>query len=212
MSPRIRVMLAEDDPLAQRAIETYLSRAQDIELVGIASDGAQAVRLARELSPDVAIVDLHLPHLDGIEVTSQITAPPPRCQVVCYTALGDERSLVRALKAGASGFLLKSDNPALIIHGVRSAYSGDSLVSPKLVASLLQTVRAQQEPPADLSEGDKELLGHVGKGLSNAEIAELMFLAPSTIKTYVSRLLNRFDQPNRAALASLAHTWGLIQP
>ena len=211
MSPHIRVLLAEDDPLAQRAIETYLARATDLELVGIASDGAEAVRLAEDLLPDVAIVDLHMPHLDGIEVTARITALPVNCRVVCFTALGDDRSLVRALEAGASGFLLKSDNPGLVLHGVRSAYSGDALVSPKLVASLLRTVASRHTPPPDhLTDSDKELLGHVGRGLSNAEIAELLFLSPSTVKTYVSRLLSRLEQPNRAALAALAHTWGLV--
>ncbi len=203
-------MLAEDDPLAQHAIQTYLSRANDIELVGIASNGAEAIQLAEELLPDVAIVDLHMPLVDGIEVTARITAPPSSCRVLCCTALGDDRSLLRALEAGASGFLLKSDNPALILHAVRSAYSGDALVSPKLVSSLLGSVASHQTPPDHLTDIDKELLGHIGRGLSNAEIASLMFLAPSTIKTYVSRLLGRLDQPNRAALAAAAHSWGLI--
>ena len=210
--PQIRVILAEDDPLAQHAIQAYLSRANDMVLVGVASDGAEAVRLAEELTPDVAIVDLHRPLLDGIEVTSRITTGPLNCKVVCFTALGDDRSLIRAIEAGASGFLLKSDNPALILHGVRSAFSGDALVSPKMVASLLRNATTQHTPPPDhLTASDKDLLGHIGRGLSNAEIAEVMFLAPSTIKTYVSRLLSRLAQPNRAALAALAHTWGLVR-
>lgn len=212
MPPPIRVLLAEDDPLAQHAVKTYLSRATDIELVGVASDGAEAIRLARELTPDVAIVDLHMPQLDGIEVTAQITPPPLCCRVVCFTALGDDRTLLRAIQAGASGFLLKSDNPGLILHGVRSAYSGDALVSPKMVSSILRAATTRHTPPpAHLTDSDKQLLGHIGRGLSNADIATEMFLAPSTVKTYVSRILARLEQPNRAALAALAHSWGLVQ-
>lgn len=212
MAPPIRVMLAEDDPLAQRAIETYLSRAVDIQLVGVASDGEEAVSLAHEVGPDVAIVDIHLPKLDGIGVTQQLTSPPLNCKVVCFTALGDDRTLMRALESGASGFLLKADNPGLVLHGVRSAYSGDALVSPKLVASLLRTSTTQHsDPPADLSDSDRRLLGLIGQGMTNAEIAEVMFLAPTTIKTYVSRLLAKLDRPNRAALAALAHEWRLVR-
>lgn len=211
MAPMIRVLLAEDDPLAQHAIETYLSRANDIELVATAVDGEDAVAKATEVRPDVAIVDIHMPKMDGIDVTKKITAPPLNCKVLCFTALGDDSTLLRAIDAGASGFLLKSDSPGLVLHGVRSAFSGDSLVSPKLVSTLLVNRRHRTEPPAELTTTDRQLLSLVGRGFSNAEIADELYLATSTVKTYVSRLLSRPQKPNRAALAAQAHEWGLVE-
>ncbi len=208
----IRVMLAEDDPLAQHAVAAYLGRAPDLELVGTAADGPAALDLAGSCSPDVAVVDVNLPLLDGIQVTAALTSRPRPVRVVCFTALGDDRVLYRALQAGASGFLLKSDAPGLILHGIRSAFSGDSLVSPKLVASLLAAHRARSAPPPGLTQGDKDLLRLIGAGRSNAEIADELCLATSTVKTYVSRLLGRLERPNRAALAALAHEWGLVEP
>lgn len=205
----IRVMLVEDDPLAQQAIQTYLSRPSDIELVGIAGDGIEALQLAAEVQPDVAIVDIHMPRMGGIELTERLTTPPSSIRVVCFTALGDDRVMLQALNAGASGFLLKSDSPGLILHGVRSAYSGDALVSPKLVATVLANTRLRSKPP-ELSDTDRELLSLIGRGLSNAEIAQELYLATSTVKTYVSRLLSRLNRPNRASLAALAHEWGLV--
>ena len=205
----IRVMLVEDDPLAQQAIKTYLSRPSDIDLVGVAGDGVGALELAKEVQPDVAIVDIHMPRMGGIELTQLLTTPPSAIRVVCFTALGDDRVMLQALNAGASGFLLKSDSPGLILHGVRSAFSGDALVSPKLVATVLANTRIRSTPP-DLSDTDRELLSLIGKGLSNAEIAQELYLATSTVKTYVSRLLSRLDRPNRASLAALAHEWGLV--
>lgn len=209
-SPVIRVMVAEDDPLAQQAIETYLSHAGDMELVGLASDGESALTLAGETDPDVAIIDIHMPKLDGIEVTRRLTQPPFRTRVVCFTALGDDRVMLDAIHAGASGFLLKTDSPGLVLHGVRTAFSGEALVSPKLVAAVLANSVRRVEPPRHLSATERELLVLIGQGLSNAEIAERLFLAPSTVKTYVSRLLARLDKSNRAALATLAHEWGLM--
>ena len=208
--PTIRVLLAEDDPLARRAVDNYLSRAADIELIGVAVDGEQAVKLATELRPDVCLVDVHMPKMDGIEVTRIVTAPPLNCRAVCFTALGDDRTLTRAIQMGASGFLLKTDSPALIMHGIRSAYSGDALVSPKLVATLLSNTLARTAPPADLGQIDTQLLTLIGRGLSNAEIGEELHLATSTVKTYVSRLLRKTDSRSRAQLAARAHEWGVV--
>ncbi|MDO4718895.1 MAG: response regulator transcription factor, partial [Propionibacteriaceae bacterium] len=204
------VVLAEDDPFAQQAITTYLSRAADIELVGIASDGEAALTLVHDMNPDVVIADIHMPKVSGIELTAKLAAALPAIRVLIFTALGDDQVMREALTAGASGFLLKSDSPGLILHGVRSAYRGDALVSPRLVASLLAERRARSDPPPDLTESERHLVGLVGRGLSNAEIAEAVCLAPSTVRTYVSRLLGRFQLANRTALAARAHDWGLV--
>lgn len=213
MGQHIKVLLAEDDPLVQRAVATYLSRASDLTLVGTAGDGLAAIDLAERLRPDVVIVDINMPRLGGIETTRRLTSPPNSCKVICVTALGDDLTLNRALDAGASGFLLKSDSPGLILHGIRAAFHGDALVSPKLVTSLLQaTRRSTSLPPSHLSDTDVTLLGLLGQGQSNADIARQMHLATSTIKGYVSRLLTQLDLPNRTALASKAHEWGLVGP
>lgn len=207
--PLIRVLLAEDDPFVHHAMTVYLENAADIELVGIASDGEAALALAHELRPDVAIVDIHLPKLDGVGLTARLCAPPLNCKVVCYTVLADDQTLRNALAAGASGFMIKTDRPGLVMHAVRSAYSGDALISPKLLVRLLQDAAPQSKPPEFLDAADLELIRLVGDGLSNAEIAEKLHLAPSTIKTYVSRLLTRLERPNRTSLAGLAYQWGL---
>lgn len=212
VAQEIKVLLAEDDPLAQRAIAAYLSRAADLTLVGTASDGLAAVDMARRLQPQVALVDINMPRLGGIETTRRLTSTPLSCKVVCVTALADDMTLNRALDAGASGFLLKSDSPGLILHGIRAAYNGDALVSPKLVTGLLRERRTSSVAPPNLSENDVRLLGWLGQGMSNSEIAVKMHLATSTVKGYVSRLLTQLDLPNRTALASKAHEWGLVGP
>lgn len=208
----IRVVLADDDPMVHRAFEVYLSRSSGIEVVGIAGDGEQAYDMVHALRPDVLVTDVHMPKLNGIELTRRVSGPPLNIKVVCFTAIGDDRLLTEAIQQGATGFLLKADSPALIIHGIRCAYSGDSMVSPKLVSSLLRrTVERDEAPPPDLSPSDRNLLALIGKGLTNAQIAEETGLATATVKTYVSRLLTRFDRPNRAALAALAYSWRLVE-
>lgn len=211
MGEKIRVLLADDDPVAQRAIATYLARTPDLELVATAGDGVAAVQLGLQWRPDVAIVDIHMPKLGGIETTKRLTSPPISCAVICLTALGDDLTLHRALNAGASGFLMKSDSPGLIQHAIRAAHNGDALVSPRLVRQLLGSrIARNSEPPSDLTQIELRLLGHLGTGMSNAEIGVELELATSTVKGYISRLLARLELTNRTALAAKAHEWGLV--
>ncbi len=209
--PTIRVVVAEDDPLAQMAIESYVARADDIEIVGSATDGAPALELVKSLKPDVLLTDIHMPQMSGVELIRKVFAltDPPR--VLCFTVLGDEHTMRTALEAGASGFLLKVDPPDMLIHGIRSAYHGDALVSPRLLATVLRQFQRQVQPPADLGETELELVRLVGKGLDNAQISEAIYLAPSTVKTYVSRLLKKTQSHSRAQLAAKAHEWGLVE-
>ncbi|MEZ5201156.1 MAG: response regulator transcription factor [Micropruina glycogenica] len=204
----IRVLAAEDDPLAQRAIRGYLAPVPDIEVLDIAGDGAKALALVESLHPDVLITDLHMPHLNGLELLKAVFALPDPPRALCFTALGDESSMRAALSAGASGFLLKVDPPALLVQAIRSAYEGDALVSPKLTAQVLRGITTVGARPKHLNDADVELLGLVGQGLNNGDIGDALHLAPSTVKTYVSRLLRKTDSRSRAQLAARAHEWG----
>ncbi|WP_341729742.1 response regulator transcription factor [Brooklawnia sp.] len=206
----IRVLLVEDDALAQRAVATYLAAADGIELAGVAGDGLDAIRIAGDLDVDVAIVDIHMPRLNGIETTRRLTRAPFNLKVLCFTALASDTLLMDALSAGASGFLLKTDSPELIQFGVRSAHSGDALISPQLVYQVLARTQTHSQPPADLSITDVDLVRLIGYGLTNAQIGEQLGYSVSTVKTYVSRLLTRLDKRNRAEIATLANEWGLI--
>lgn len=205
----ITVVAAEDDPLAQRAIRTYLAAAADIDLVAIADNGLAALQVVRTEQPDVLVTDLHMPGMNGIQLLHEVFALPEPPKALCFTALGDERSMRAAVSAGASGFLLKVDPPGLLIQAIRSAHAGDALVSPKLTAQMLRGIAPTGRAPRGLSEADRELLGLVGQGLDNGDIGNALHLAPSTIKTYVSRLLRKTNSRSRAQLAARAHEWGL---
>ena len=207
----IRLVVAEDDPLARRAIRAYVGRSRDVELVAEAVDGIEALSAVREHHPDVLLTDIHMPQMTGVELIRKVftLAEPPR--VLCFTVLGDEHTMRTALEAGASGFLLKVDPPDMLLHGIRCAYHGDALVSPKLLASVLRQFQRHIHPPTELSAPELELVRLVGRGLDNGEISDEVFLAPSTVKTYVSRLLKKTDCRSRAQLAAKAHEWGLVE-
>ena len=208
----IRVLLAEDEDLAQDAIRIYLAAAQGMELVGVARDGLAALRMAEQIPADVAIVDIRMPRMNGIETTRRLVAPPFNLKVLILTHIASDQVLTDALEAGASGFLLKSASPELIQHGIRAAQHGDSLISPQLVIRVLSRRRARAAPPADLSPTDRRLVALVGLGMSNAQIAETMNYTTSTVKTYISRLLTKLGRSNRAGLAALAYEWDLVGP
>lgn len=210
-APTIRIVVAEDDPLAQMAIESYVARVDDIEIVGSATDGAPALELVKSLKPDVLLTDIHMPKMTGVELIRRVFTLPEPPRVLCFTVLGDEHTMRTALEAGASGFLLKVDPPDMLLHGIRCAYHGDALVSPKLLASVLKQFQRHAQPPTDLGATELELVRLVGRGLDNTEISEAIFLAPSTVKTYVSRLLKKTQCRSRAQLAAKAHEWGLVE-
>ncbi len=207
----IRVVAAEDDPLARRAIRSYLEPAPDIELLDIAHDGAGGLELVRATNPDVLITDLHMPGMDGIRLLEAVFALPDPPQALCFTAIGDEPSMRAAIAAGASGFLLKVDPPALLVQAIRSAHQGDARVSPKLTAQLLRGIPVTGSRPKGFNDAELELLGLVGSGLDNGAIGTRLHLAPSTVKTYVSRLLQKTESRSRAHLAARANEWGVVR-
>lgn len=216
----IRVLLVDDQALIRSGIRSLLEAEDDIEVVGEASDGQQGVSLAREHRPDIALIDVQMPVLDGIEATRQIVADDRlSCvRVVILTNYGLDEYIFRALRAGASGFLLKDTEPAELLQALRVVMRGDTLLSPAVTRKLVSEFVARP-PDARSSAGletltnrEREVLALVAHGLSNDEIAAAMTLSPTTAKTHVSRAMTKLGARDRAQLVVFAYQSGLVRP
>jgi DNA-binding NarL/FixJ family response regulator len=213
-----RVLLVDDEALVRAGLRMILEAAGDIDVVGEATDGADAVEAVRRARPDVVLMDIRMPRLDGLAATQAVRAlddPPP---VVILTTFDLDDYVFRALQAGAAGFLLKDTPPLELVNAVRVVASGDSMLSPsvtrRLIAHFAEDGRAQRQQAARdrldrLTEREAEVLAAVGRGLSNAEIGAELYMSEATVKAHVSRLLVKLDQSNRVQLAILAHDAGL---
>jgi len=213
-----RVLLVDDEALVRAGLRMILEAAGDIDVVGEATDGADAAEAVRRTRPDVVLMDIRMPRLDGLAATREIRAldaPPP---VVILTTFDLDDYVFRALQAGAAGFLLKDTPPLELVNAVRVVASGDSMLSPsvtrRLIAHFADDGRAQRQEAArsrleGLTDREAEVLVAVGRGLSNAEIGAELFMSEATVKAHVSRLLVKLDQSNRVQLAILAHDAGL---
>ncbi|MER5205835.1 response regulator transcription factor [Streptomyces sp. NPDC002825] len=217
----IRVVLADDQTLVRAGFRSILSDEEDIEVVGEAGDGEQAVALARELRPDVVLMDIRMPVLDGLEATRRITgdARLEGVRVVILTTFDADDHVYGALRAGASGFLVKDTEPMELLHAVRVVARGDALISPavtrRLIAEFAVLAGRQPDPSPRLNaltEREREVLGLVGAGLSNDEIAGRLVLSPATAKTHVSRIMTKLAVRDRAQLVILAYESGMITP
>ncbi|KOG07782.1 response regulator transcription factor [Streptomyces wedmorensis] len=217
----IRVVLADDQTLVRAGFRSILSDEEDIEVVGEAGDGEQAIGLARELRPDVVLMDIRMPVLDGLEATRRITADErlEGVRVVILTTFDADDHVYGALRAGASGFLVKDTEPMELLHAVRVVARGDALISPavtrRLIAEFAGLVGRQPDPSPRLNaltEREREVLGLVGAGLSNDEIAGRLVLSPATAKTHVSRIMTKLAVRDRAQLVILAYESGMITP
>jgi DNA-binding NarL/FixJ family response regulator len=195
----IRVLLAEDHGLVRAGLERLLATAGDIEVVGSASDGAKAVELAAETRPDVVLMDLSMPNVDGIEATRQILAAGGEAQVVVLTSITDRERILAALDAGAIGYLLKDAEPGELIGGVRSAARGESPLSPKAARALL-TARAEGER-AELSPREREVLRCVAEGKPNKLIARELGISEKTVKTHLTRVFQQIGVTDRTQAA-----------
>jgi DNA-binding NarL/FixJ family response regulator len=215
----IRVLLADDQVLIRAGFRALLGAEDDLEVVGEAADGAQAVALAAERRPDVALVDVQMPVLDGIEATRQIAADPELAgvHVVMLTNYGLDEYLYRALRAGACGFLVKDTEPADLLHGVRVAARGDALLSPAITRRLIGEF-VTRPPHGSLGAGElltnreREVVALAARGLSNDEIAEGMVISPATAKTHISRAMTKLHARDRAQLVVWAYESGLVTP
>ncbi len=221
----IRVLLVDDQTLVRAGFRALLDSEPDLEVVGDAVDGGEAIRLARLLVPDVILMDVRMPRVDGLEATAQILGDPAlvNTKVIVLTTFELDEYVFGALRAGASGFLLKDIEPAALIEAVRLVHEGQALLAPQVTGRLIQAYVAAAVVPEHatptsapdprlgvLTPREREVLVLVGRGMSNQEIAEHLVLSPLTSKTHVSRLFLKLGARDRAQLVVLAYELGLV--
>ena len=211
----LRVVLVDDQELVRSGFRLILERA-GLEVVAEAGDGLEAIDVVRELAPDVVLMDVRMPRLDGIEATRRLVAELPDLRVLALTTFDLDEYVYAAVRAGASGFLLKDVSPDDLVQGVHAVARGDTLLAPVLTRRLLERFAAGPEPGvlppalADLTERELEVMRLVARGLSNPAIGAELFLSEATVKTYVSRLLAKLHLRDRVQLAVLAYESGLV--
>jgi DNA-binding NarL/FixJ family response regulator len=218
----IRVVVADDQVLVRSGFTMLLSGEPDIDVVGEASNGAEAVALAASEHPDVMLMDVRMPVMDGLEATRRITGDESLAltRVVILTTFDLDEYVHEALRAGASGFLLKDTLPVDLVNAVRVVAAGDALIAPRITRRLIEEFARRPEPAAtatraaldQITEREREVLELVAKGQSNAEIAAGLYVSHATVKTHVSRLLMKLDARDRAQLVMIAYETGLVMP
>ena len=216
----IRIVLVDDQELVRTGLRALAERDGDIEVVGEASDGRSGLSRVRELRPDVVLMDLRMPQLDGIAATARITADPAldAVRVVVLTTFDEDEDVLAAIRAGAAGYLLKDVAPSALREAIRVVAGGDSLLSPAVTTTVLAQLgeRLASRVSPGLLDGltprEREVLALVGRGMSNDEIGQALFLSPATARTYVSRLLAKLAARDRSRLVVLAYESGLVRP
>ncbi|MFD4585033.1 response regulator [Streptomyces sp. NPDC058434] len=215
----IRLLIVDDDPLVRAGLTFMLGGAEDIEIVGEGADGAEAAELAERLRPDVVLMDVRMPRMDGLAATERLRARPDAPEVVVLTTFHADEQVLRALRAGAAGFVLKDTAPAEIVDAVRRVAGGEPVLSPAVTRRLMTQVveaapderRSRARARLDaLAERELEVAVAVGRGHSNAEIAAVLYMSVPTVKTHVSRALAKLGLNNRVQIALLVHDAGLL--
>lgn len=204
--------MADDQRLVRAGVRMLCSAAKDISVVGEAGNGLEAVRLAERERPDVVMMDLRMPGMDGIAATKRILAMQPAVRVVALTTFDDDDHLYPALAAGACGFLVKDCEPDELTAGIRRAFAGDSPFSPPVMRRLVSRALAKAPALPEVTAREREVLALVGAGLSNGEIASRLYVGVTTVKTHIANLLSKTGCPNRIRLAVLATQAGLVPP
>jgi DNA-binding NarL/FixJ family response regulator len=215
----IRVLVADDQQLVRTGFRLILQSEPDIDVVGEAADGAEAVRLARQLAPDVVLMDIRMPVLDGIAATRELIADDTAVKVVILTTFDLDDYVYNALAAGASGFLLKDVRASVLADAVRTAHLGEALLAPSVTKRLIERFVAQPaaEPATTAAMGlltrrEREVLTMIARGLSNADIAAGLVVSPATVKTHVSRVFAKLGVRDRAQAVIAAYDAGLVTP
>jgi DNA-binding NarL/FixJ family response regulator len=216
----IRVVLADDQALLRAGLRALLDAEDDVEVVGEAANGREAITVVRATRPDVVLMDIRMPELDGLEATRAIAADPDltASRVVILTTFDLDEYVFEAIRIGASGFLVKDTEPVELLRGVRAVANGDALLSPTVTRRLIAEFanRSRRTRPVELldplTEREREVVGLVGEGLSNDEIAARLVMSPSTAKTHVSRSMVKLQARDRAQLVVMAYETGLVRP
>jgi DNA-binding NarL/FixJ family response regulator len=220
-APMIKVLVADDQTLVRAGFRVLVESAPDLEVVGEAGDGAEAVEMARQRLPDVVLMDIRMPRMDGLEATRRIVAldRAEAVRVLVLTTFDLDEYVYQALRAGASGFLLKDTPPADLLAAIRVVAAGDALLAPSVTRRLIAEFARRPQPSAvtpaalaALTDREREVLALVARGLSNAEIAEALVVSGATAKTHVSRVLAKLGARDRAQLVMLAYETGLVTP
>lgn len=217
----IRVVVADDQALVRAGFVALLDAQDDIDVVAEADTGAQALAAAREHRPDVVLMDIRMPELDGLAATRAIAGDPALSgvRVVVLTTFELDEYVFEAMRAGASGFLVKHTEPAELVRAVRVVADGDALLSPSVTRRLVREFASRARPPAsgaaslsELTSREREVMALVAEGLTNAEIGDRLFLSPATARTHVSRILTKLNARDRTQLVVLAYESGLVRP
>lgn len=214
-----RVLLVDDQALVRAGFSSILAKHADIEVVGEAGDGAEAVDLAARLRPDLVLMDIRMPRLDGLAATEQLMAAPDPPKIVVLTTFDADEYVYGALRAGAVGFLLKDISPEQLASAVRSAVTGEAMLSPSVTRRLIEAY-VQSPPPSNglpgvlqhLTEREVDVLREVARGASNAEVGASLFLAETTVKTHIARIYTKLGLRDRVQAVVLAYECGLVRP
>jgi NarL family two-component system response regulator LiaR len=204
MTERIRVVIVDDHLMVRRGMATFLRAAQDLELVGEASSGTEAVRVCAELQPDVVLMDIRMPELDGIAATRAIRGAHPHIQVIAVTSSQEDELVFEALRAGAIGYLLKNIGVTGLHDAIRNAVAGRATLAPEAQQALVRQTRAPEAPGESLTEREREVLALMVRGLSNTQIADELVLSRSTVNFHVSNVLDKLDVTSRTAAVRIA--------
>jgi DNA-binding NarL/FixJ family response regulator len=214
-SRRLRVLVADDEALVRGGFAMIIDHQDDMEMVGEAVDGEEAVGMATRLRPDIALLDIRMPRLDGLEAARRILANGTLTRVVMLTTFDIDEYVFRAIEAGASGFLLKDVSPEQLLASIRLVAAGEALLAPAITRRLIKRFARELQRPASprleaLTEREVEVLRHVATGLTNAEVAGRMSLSPATVKTHVARILSKLALRDRVQLVVLAYESGMV--
>ncbi len=208
----IRLLVADDHPMLREGLVAVLSTQPDFDVVGEAADGSEVVRLAEKLRPDVILLDLEMPHMDGVAALERLRDTGSEARAIVFTAYDTDERILRSLRAGARGYLLKGASRAEIFDAIRTVHSGGSLLGPAVTSRLLEHIGQGDERKDDPTPRELEVLTLLARGLKNAEIADELFISERTVKFHVSSILAKLGAENRTEAARIAVRRGLIEP